>query len=257
MASGCVARSIGFTSCVFSSQRDRLDGGREGDSETFFDHLQKAVGDCMNFLLGRAAQGALDDEESEAVNSRPGEILRPRPPFPWKDARLYHQVEGCREQLKWIESALARLCGINIALHPIGDGECCSEETRLRERKLQVPSAYCAHGRPCRFRGKFASPHAGDLCLNGQSERRERSRSDCLQEIAMAGKVPVSSIRSNSCPSCCFPEHDGIGAALPRQRDARFQQSSPQVPMAKSPASRRPLFSCRFHCVFVDSVHFL
>src|ERR1700677_3241762 len=119
------------------------------------------------------------------MNSRPSEILRPQPPFLWKGTRLYHQVEGCREQLKRIEAALARLCGIGIALHPIRDGECCSEETRLCERKLQVPCAYCAQRRPCRFRGKFAPAHAGDLCLNRQSERRERSRPDRLQEIAV------------------------------------------------------------------------
>ncbi len=103
------------------------------------------------------------------MNSRPSEVLRPRPPFPWKGARLYHQVESHREQLKWIEAALARLCGIGIALHPIRDGECCSEETRLRERKLKVACAYGAQRRPCRFRGKFATPHACDLSLNRQS----------------------------------------------------------------------------------------
>src|SRR5271163_1771152 len=140
--------------------------GSKGDSEALFDHLQKAIGYCVNFLVGRAAQGALNDQEGQTMNGRPGEILRPRPPFPWKGTRLYHQVESCREQLKWIEAGLACLCGIDIALNAIRDGECCSEETRLRDRKLQVPCAYCAKGRPCRFRGKFASADAGDLCLN-------------------------------------------------------------------------------------------
>jgi hypothetical protein len=201
----------------------------------------------MNFLLGGAAQRALDDQESQTVNGRPGEILRSWPPFPWKDTRLYHQVESSREQLKWIEAALARLCGIDIALNQIGDGECGSEETRLRKRKLQVPSAYCAQRRPRRFRGKFISAEAGDLCLNRQSERRKRSRSDRLQEIAVAGKVPVGSIGGNSCPSCRFAEHDGVGAAFARQCDARFQKSSPQVPMAKCLARRWASFFCCFH----------
>jgi hypothetical protein len=201
----------------------------------------------MNFPLGRAAQGALNDQESQTVNRRPGEILGPRPPFPWKDTRLYHQVESSREQLKWIEAALARLLGIDIALNPIRDGECCSEETRFRERKLQIPCAYCAQGRPGRFRGKFASAEAGGLCLNRQSERRERSRSDRLQEVAVAGKVPVGSVGSNSCPSCRFAEHDGVGTALARQCDARFQKSSPQVPMAKCLARRWAVFFCCLH----------
>ena len=65
------------------------------------------------------------------MHSRPREIFRPRPPFRWKRTRLCHPVESRREQLKWIEAALARLCEIDIALHPIRDGECCSEETGL------------------------------------------------------------------------------------------------------------------------------
>src|SRR5271163_2919093 len=223
--------------------------GSKGDSEALFDHLQKAIGYCVNFLVGRAAQGALNDQEGQTMNGRPGEILRPRPPFPWKGTRLYHQVESCREQLKWIEAGLACLCGIDIALNAIRDGECCSEETRLRDRKLQVPCAYCAKGRPCRFRGKFASADAGDLCLNRQRERRERSRSDRLQEIAVAGEVPVGSVGSNSCPSCCFAEHHGVGAALARQCGARFQESSPQVPMTKCLANRWAIFFCCLHAV--------
>src|ERR1700677_3558838 len=191
------------------------------------------------------------------MNSRPSEILRPQPPFPWKGARLYHQVESCREQWKRIEAALARLCGVGIALHPIRDGECCSEETRLRERKLQVACAHCAQHRPCRFRGRFATPHTGDFCLDRQSERRKRSHSNRLQKIAVAGKVPVGSVRSNSCLSRRFPEDDSAGATLARQCDACFQESPSQVPMAKCLENRRPLFFCRFHSVFVDSVHFL
>jgi hypothetical protein len=201
----------------------------------------------MNFLVGRAAQRALNDQESQTVNRRPGEILRPWPPFLWKGTRLYHPIESCREQLKWIEAALTRLCGIGISLNLIRNGECRSEEPRLRERKFQVPGADRAQRSPCRFRGKFASPHAGDLRLNRVSERRERSRSDRLQEIAVAGKVPVGSVGSNSCPSCRFPEHDGVGAAFARQCDARFQKSSPQVPMAKCLARRWADFFCCFH----------
>jgi hypothetical protein len=201
----------------------------------------------MNFLVGRAAQGTLNNQESQTVNGRPCEILRSWPAFPWKDTRLYHQVESSREQLKWIEAALARLCGIDIALNQIRDGKSGSEETRLRERKLQVPSAYCAQRRPRRFRGKFVPSDAGDLRLNRQSERRKRSRSDRLQEIAVAGKVPVGSIGGNSCPSCRFTEHDGVGTALARLCDARFQKSSPQVPMAKCLTRRWSVFFCCFH----------
>ncbi len=181
------------------------------------------------------------------MNSRPGKVLCPQPPFLWKSARLCHQIEGCRKQLKWIETALACFCSIDIALHTIRDGECCPEKTCLSKSKLQVPRAYCAECRPCRFLGKFASPQPGDLCLNRPSERRERSRSDRLQKIAVAGKVPVGGVGSHSCPSCRFPEHDGVGAALTRQGDARFQESSPQVSMAKCLANRWPLFSCCFH----------
>src|ERR1700678_3730285 len=35
------------------------------DSEALFDHLQKAIGYCMNVLVGRAAQGALKDQEGK------------------------------------------------------------------------------------------------------------------------------------------------------------------------------------------------
>jgi len=100
---------------------------------TPLDHLQKAFGESFQVLAGRAAQWTLNDQESETVDSRPGQVLCATSAFGWESARGYHPVERGSQKLEGIEAALACSTGrlslksVSASCRSITHRACCSK----------------------------------------------------------------------------------------------------------------------------------
>src|SRR5205085_3080611 len=113
------------------------------------------------------------NEKSQPVNCRPGEILRPRSVFGWNGSRVHKQVQSGPKKFKRIETTLSRATGVGVAGGGLPTGEGRAEQTRFCQRKSEISSANSTQLRSGQFRPAFPARNPSKLRLNRASKRGE------------------------------------------------------------------------------------
>ena len=212
--------------------------GARAPLQPFLDHIHQALPQRIVWARASPLSGP-----SMISRARPWTADQARNSAPWRRAAGSTPASTIRSSAtprSWngLRPLLPALAGSGepAFVRPREHG---AEQPGLAHGELQIAEPDGAQARPRQLGRAEPCAQGAELRLHRPGKARQRRHAHRPQQLHATREVPVGGIRHHPGPSRGLAQHDRVGTAGLRQRDASLQQNAAQIAVPIRAACRR------------------